>query len=240
MPIPADVTRVRLVFDLKRASAVADTAVMGFHVHRNHVTGNPTDWPADVNEIATKVYEKWVTNVIGVSHWTTGVALNRVEAYHLDATTGKTADKGVQPTDGGHSWSGTSNNAALPWEVACAVSIYGYTPGSFTLNARQKRGRFYLPPFQTGAMATGSGSGEFEVATMADVQRDMLAFLNDVHGMTVGGTVTPDSVSVGILSRIGGGAFYPATTVRTGFRPDSQRRRGKKLPESYQDGSIAA
>lgn len=242
MTIPADIVRARLVFDLKQGTTVADQAVMGFHLARIHATGNPTDWPNDTQDIASKIWQKWVSNVTAVSHWSSAVALSRVDAYHLD-TQGRTLDKGTQGVDGSHTaWAGTAGGSgSLPWETACAVSLYAYDPAHFDRQARHKRGRFYLPPFATSRMGNGAEEGRFDSSTIRDsIAPMMAAFINDVNGMFVGPTgpdLNQDVLAVGVLSQ-SANLFTQVTNVRVGHRPDSQRRRGRKLPESYETLSI--
>lgn len=237
-PIPADIVRVRLVFDLHQISTVADQAIMGFHLVRNHLPGNTTDWPANTQEIASKTWQKWTQRVTTTARWPTSVSLSRVDAYHLD-TAGKTLDKGTQGQDGSHSaWTGTSGNPSMPWEVACAVSMYGYQPGTFTPDAKSKRGRYYLPPFATTIMGNSAAEGLFDSSTIATVVAvEQAAFLNDVNLMTVGGGAVPDTVALVVLSRTKGVAT-PVQTMRVGHRPDRQSRRGRKLPELYSDVTI--
>lgn len=237
MPIPEDVVRARLVFSLLQGGAIADQAVMGIHLRRVRPFPTVTDWPANVNETATKLFEKWVSNVTTANYWSPQVRLEMTEAYHLNADTGKTLDKGVQVRDAQHAWVGTSGSPSLPWECATAVSLYGYAPGSFTQNARIKRGRFYLPPMSTQVMDGANGDGLYTSAVQTSLATVMAAFLNDVQGMTVGQGATPDYWNVGILSRTQN-AFTPIHTVRVGRRPDSQRRRGATLAESYVDRTI--
>jgi len=237
VPIPADVCRARLVFDLGTGGQ-ADEAVFGFHLHREHQAGNGTDWPDDVNEIAAGVRTRWENHTQAQNQWSSSVALRGVEVYHLDSATGHTLDKGLSGDDPASRWRGSSNNPSLPFEVATAVSLYAYTPGSFAQNARHRRGRFYLPPFQTGAMDSGANAGVYTVACQAAVSAQMSAFLNDIQGMHVGGgqgnPAGADSMSLVILSKPLN-AVFQVEAVRVGQRPDSQRRRARSQVEGYLD-----
>lgn len=240
MQIPQDVVRMRLVFDLGGTTGVVEEAVMGFHCIRSHFTGNTVDWPGDTQQAAEKLRDKWIANV-ATSRFPNEVKLNRAEAYHLN-TAGRTLDKGVAPTvnESGKLWNGSSGSAALPFEVACAVSLYGFAPGSFTQGAARKRGRFFLPPLSVSAMGSGAAAGRFSSTAMDGLNTDMGLFLNDIHRMVIGGDAgvgTSDNLSLGILSTTGG-IFTRAVNYRVGDVPDSQRRRRRQMAESYRTGVI--
>jgi hypothetical protein len=241
VPIPEDIVRCRLVFDLTQGAQVADQAVMGFHMKRSHTPGNTTNWDADVQEIAEKIVDKWATNMTNSGQWSRCVRLALGEVYHLDANTGRTAHKGMASGPLRGNWTGTSDAASLPFSVACAVSLYGYDPAGFAADAKTKRGRFYLPPFQINAMGDGTSSGLFTVGHMTSLQTAVQAFLNDVHNLEVGGGVAGsgnDNMRLGILSRTRG-TFTEVTHIRIGRAPDSQRRRDNALDETYTTAALS-
>lgn len=234
MPIPPDMVRCRLLFQLGTTGPV-DQAVFGFHMQRLHSGGNAVDWPANVQEISDKIADKWVANVTQKVQFSNDISLSATQAYHLDAATGLTLDKGQTAATGARAWRGTATSGSAPFAVATAVSLYGYTPGTFTQNARDKRGRFYLPPFRCDSMGTGLKAGLYDSALLASVRTGIYAFLEDIHGMSVGGVgggLQTDAMSLSILSKSKGTA-YPVIAARIGERPDQQRRRENKLPESY-------
>jgi hypothetical protein len=240
MPLPDDVVRVRLVFDLWRDTAPFDIAVMGFHMRRNHTSGVDTDWEANTQEIASKVWQKWATNVTAKGFWSTGVKLSRVDAYHLD-NNARTLHKGTQGQDATHvAWAGASGQPFGPWDVACAVSLYAYQPGTFDPLAKYKRGRFYLPPFNNNVYGTAANAGRFDRPSFAATLVPALsAFLNDVHDMSVGATdvVATDSMRLCVASQTRSLAS-DVVAMRLGMKPDSQSRRGAKLPEEFIDSAI--
>lgn len=240
--IPRDVVHARLVFDLNPTGSAPEQAVMGFHMQRLHEPGDPTGWQTDTQEIADKIADKWKTNLVSaVAMWANTIKLNRVEAYHLNSADGKTLHKGVTPATGARAWAGTSTTGSLPYEVSCAVSLYGYIPGTFDRDAKIKRGRFYLPPFQSGIMAGSTNDGLFEASNLTTVRTAIKAFLNDVHYLEVGNTpggLGDDAMLVGVLSRTRN-AFAPLQVMRMGRVPDSQRRRRRSQSEAYVDEAIA-
>lgn len=240
MPLPDDIVRVRLVFDLWRDTAPFDQAIMGFHLRRNHHAGVDTHWEDDTQEIASKVWQKWVSNVTFRGLWPTGVKLARVDAYHLD-NAARTLHKGTQGQDATHlPWVGASGQPFGPWDVACAVSLYAYQPGTFDPLAKYKRGRFYLPPFNNNVYGTGAWSGRFDGPTFsANLLPNMAAFINDVHDMSVGPTdvTQTDSVRVCVASQTRVLAS-DVVAVRLGMKPDSQARRGAKLPEEFATAAV--
>lgn len=242
-PIPEDVVRVRFVFSLGAGSAQADEAVMGFHLKRVHGAGNPTNWPDDIQNIAASVLHKWVTRVTDRSAWSSEVILNRVEAYHLEAATGHTLDKGMAAAVGAEVWRGAATTASLPFEVACAVSLYAYPPGGFDRFAKNKRGRFYLPPFATATMDdTANRMGSYRVTSLTAVSTALNAFLNDVQGMHVGPFSSApagfDTMDLVVLS-VPKVATFPVVAQRIGVKPDSQKRRARSGPEQYIESAIA-
>lgn len=109
---------------------------------------------------------------------------------------------------------GTASGFALPYEVACALTLQTDKRGP------SGRGRIYLPPFYTGVMAT---EGKFE-ATAPNVLAYMLgAFFEDVESAT--GHV-PIVVS---RRRI---VLNEVTSVNVGYVPDAQRRRRRSQDEA--------
>lgn len=237
--IPEDVVRCRLVFSLGTGRSQPEQAILGFHLHRAHSAGVPVDWPADTQTIAEKVRDKWITRV-GNSALFPGDTKGVVsEAYHLNAANGHALDKGASPFDSGHAWSGFGGDS-LPFETSCAVSLYGYTPGTFGVDQRTQRGRFYLPPFATTAMGTGNEAGLFSALKIGQVSDLMTAFLNDVQGMHVPdvGTGLYDPMNLVILSRTKG-AIHQVERIRVGHVPDSQRRRRRSQAETYVDTVLA-
>ena len=242
-PIPADCIHVSFVFDLYDGGQAIEQGVFGFHGQRKHTTGNPVDWEADIQELADKMHAKFLTGV-PQPLFSPAIIMNRVDCYHL-STANKTLDKGSRAFTPIGEWTGGAGTG-MPWECATVVSLYGYNPGSFRQNARNARGRFYLPPLRKDA--TDSSNGLLATATQADMVSWLGDWLNDVQGSEMGSAAgpggDPDYFDLGILStqrksQAGyDGAFTPATYFRVGRVIDVQRRRRKKQNESYQTAVI--
>lgn len=241
--IPADVIKVSYVFDLWDQGTPIETGVFGFHGRRFHRAGNTVDWEADVQALSVKLHDGFVANV-APSYFSSAIIMNRVDVYHL-STANKTLDKGSTPFTPVGEWTGGAGTG-MAWENALVVSLYGYTPGSFTQGARNQRGRFYLPPLRKDA--TGATDGRLALQTQTDMRSMLSTWLNGVQGTEIGPTnenpAGADYFDLGILSTqrktVAGyqGAFTPATTFRLGRVIDVQRRRRKKQDEAYINGTI--
>lgn len=238
MPIPENVCRVHLNWTL----GSDEIAVSTFHMQLQHGAGNDLDWSVAPNVLATKVAQKWATNMTSQAGlFGAAVALRDVSVYHLDATTEKTLDKGQFVLGGATTWAG-SGGACLPFEVAVAVSLYAYTPGTFVPNRASLRGRFYLPPIDASALGNGAQAGRLGPSSQSALASALGNFANDIHHTSadqsgdnpLGGE---DWWSLGVLSRKRG-EFHRVTTLRVGDVPDVQKRRRNKLAEGYQDRTI--
>lgn len=233
--IPADCMKVNFVFDLYDTGTPVDQGVFGFHGQRIHFNGNPTDWADDVQALAQSMHDKWMSGM-ATSRWSPAVVMNRVDVYHL-STANKVLDKGSVPFSPVDEWVGSAQQG-LPWESALVVSLYDYAPGGFAQNARNRRGRFYMPPLGVSQITTYSG------VLTTDAQTNLLsafsAWLNDVQGTHIG-TPAPtqenDYFNLGILSTVKS-EIYAANYVRLGRVIDVQRRRRKSQEERYTSSPI--
>ncbi len=230
LPIPEDIIRVQLTHKMNDGPEVVSNTL---HLRLNKDIGTPTDWPAHVQEIATKVRDKYISNgCLQQLHQST--IFMKATAYHLSAATGKTIDKadslvGAQ----GQGQAGGQGTKALPFDVACAVSLRTDVAGEFLADpdtgaspAKRSRGRIFVGTLSTDAMNANTGrfSPVFTQA-LADV---WTAFLNDVMGMTVGGGASPSTTDCIVLSRAAGTA-RKITKVVVNDLPDTQQRRSNRL-----------
>ena len=239
MPVPEDCIRVHLNFDMNGGEEIA---VATFALQQDHIEGAGSNWEEVTQRAAEKVSAKWKERMpVGVvTPWfASTVRLSNVTTYHLEAATGHTLHKGVAVE--ATPWKGTGG-PSLPFECSAAVSLYAYTPGSFVANRGRKRGRMYLPPLTTGAMAPdmqGVRPGVLAPGAVGPLADGLGAFFNDVNQMTVGedplgiGSVW----TLGVISRADV-AFYPVTHIRLGNVLDTQRRRRNKQNEVYTDRVI--
>lgn len=217
MTIPADCVRVMLRADL----GGVDVAVWGFHMQRVHHVGDTTDWPTDVNDIASAIAGFWAADM-DHTYFSAALTMQSCDVYHL-GTDGKTIDKGTAAFTGGDAWSGGAGTS-MPWEVAAAVSLLGYDPSGFTPQARNKRGRFFLGPF--GNNAVDDTTGAIGSSAHANLQTHLATFLGHVKSFELHdyGEAFRDSVQLGILSRRAS-IFTPVSHWYLDGKFDAQRRR---------------
>lgn len=232
--IPDDV--VRVMYTAKLGDTNSDVAVFGFHMRRNHISGNLVDWPTDVQTIAEKCRDKWNAHITQKQWWSSAVVMQTVEAYHL-STAGLSIDKGLAEFTGDDAWAGTGG-VSLPFEVSCCVTLYAYDPTAFAADRARKRGRLYLPPFATTQMFAATGMyGTTNTDGAQYIAHAMRSWLEDVDGLLLAGSLptVDDSMQLGVLSRTAG-EFHRVTHVGVDNLPDVQRRRQNKLvPSRYID-----
>lgn len=115
----------------------------------------------------------------------------------------------------------TSGGAALPYEVACVMSLGTGQRG------KSHRGRTYLGPMDLGVMdsTTPTSQGTFIPAVVNAVGA---AFWTHI---VAGLAATPQLQLV--VASIKNATVLPVTAVRVGAVPDSQRRRRRSQDEAY-------
>lgn len=156
-PIPPDIVRVSFVW-----KAAEEIAVNTLHVH---VSGPTNDWGEMTQRVANAaraaITAEWPT--LSACHGDIA-QVDRVDAYHLSAETGKTIDKRTAVVTPGV-LKGASGSV-LPFEVAAVVSLYGYDPAIYDPLGARKRGRIYLP------FISGSSLGQTGRFTRWQAARD--------------------------------------------------------------------
>lgn len=130
---------------------------------------------------------------------------------------GKTLRESVWLTD--TPWIGLDPGAALPWETALCVSVYTYPRGTFTDDAKRKRGRFYLPPMAASQLDF-SNSGYFANGSVSPMLDSLKSFMNKIGQDDLGVSV----LDAGVYSRADG-VVRTATQISLDAKFDSQRRR---------------
>lgn len=209
---PADLYYVRYNFLLLRGSGQEDICDMGLWM--KGVGGAEYD-DTELASIAVGAYNAWGANVVsGV--WATNVKLDSVTASNY-LPNGHTLHEQVYVP--GTKWVGTDTGAALPWETSLCVSLYTYPRGAFEPQARQKRGRFYLPPM-AAAMLDGSNSGFFRNDQFSGFLDTIVGFLGDAQQDQLGVAVG----ELAVFSRVAG-ASRKVIQVSADAKFDSQRRR---------------
>lgn len=245
LPVVPDAMKVTFRATLEHSSGPVEEAQFGFTGVRVHRTGNPTDWKADVQQLAEKVRDKWIERVTQKGFWSAAVRMATVRVDHLNAADGKTQDVGIAPFVGaGNEWYGSGADS-LPWETTMAVSLYGYGAGEFVLNKARKRGRMYLPPM--AILAASGYAGQMTQGNLNNLTANMVAFFNDVQGAEFDSgspEQEADYFDLRILSR---GtqlkpldpSSTPVTRIRLDSRIDSQRRRERQQPIlAFAEGAV--
>jgi hypothetical protein len=240
MPIPENCARVHLNFTL----APDEIAVTTFAMQLQHGAGNTLDWNTAVGVLAQKAGDKWRTSLDSQrAKFGPHVTLDSVTAYHLNADTGKTMDKGIYVP--ASKWQGQGAGGSMPNEVAAAVTLYAYPQGQFVADRARRRGRMFLPPMDATTVAGLNDPGR--QGRMSAGQRDQLAtalgaYFNDIHHMAADGSDSPlggqDWWSFGVLSRAGA-AFHRVEWIALGDVFDAQRRRRNAQGEVVKSVTIS-
>jgi hypothetical protein len=156
------------------------------------------------------------------------MTLHGAKARRVSAAGLTLAEQAAVPS--GTAWAGTDPNS-MPWEVAVAMSLYSYTPGTFIPHGRRRRGRCYLGPMGTSNIQ-GDGPGYIKTAVVTALLGEFKAFLHDGPGMGfVAGA--PNQLDLGVFSRMDS-HIYGLTDLRCNNKFDSQRRREKSLSQTWQ------
>lgn len=245
VPVPANTVYIRWNFVLSSGGAPVETASVGLHATRVHNSGNTVDWPADLQGWTDDHADIWATNYGGMKGITSSaVRLDNVEAYLIDAATGKATAKGMTLCTGDAAWAGTVTQG-LPFQCALVVSTYAYSPGGFAQDAREKRGRYYLPPFSDDAL---DGDGRLTSTQQNNVRVWSKAYLNAMQGSHIGAGLAPndpDYLDIRILSTRKDkaaravGVMTPINYLRVGRVIDTQRRRRRSLDEAYVSDTVS-
>jgi len=228
MAYPDEVARVSLLWSANQDDWPNELAVNTFWVYHRHYTGNGWDWSQAPQEIADDIAQKLVTHWSAISGTVgSGYQIHAVKCAKVDAA-GKDEYVGEHSVSGG-TLAGTGSSGVLPPEVACCLSLWGYSPGSFVTRPGTKRGRMYLPYIPQTAC---DSHGKVSTGYASDVLTGWGAFLNDVQGMHVG---TSQAANDADYTRVVVVSKASATWTQVGLLTvdnhfDSQRRRQHQAP----------
>lgn len=234
MPVTqvADIIRVTWSFSLSIAGVHTEIADFGICFQSNSLPVTDADWNACLEEFATLAYDRWEANV-AQSSYHTSIALDHVTVAH-ESTSGHVLHEQVYAINEDDSWVGSSSTGSLPWQTSMVVSLYAYARGTFVANARNKRGRIYLPPFTTTSLSN-SDSG-LMTDSYAQARRDEIGqMLTDINNHTWTHTAAFHPFP-GVNSRgpfkdpAKGPHFYAITELSCDNKLDTQRRRVNQLP----------
>lgn len=200
-------------FDLAQGSEKQDIAEFGLWFQYGPGGSAPQ---TDLDFLAQNGADAWQANVSGV-HYASNVSLRNVTAriFTADGKTLRLAEKAPATA-----WNGTASAPALPWETSLCISLYGYNPGSFASNARQKRGRYYLPPMASEILE-GGNSGFMQDALLEPI----LAEQNDFYGHLYAGAFPGTLVVIPVVYSRVAEDFTPVQYLVADAKIDSQRRR---------------
>ena len=140
MAFPTDMVYIRWEFSWADTEEIQDT---GLWCHLDTVAGNPLNWDAACNSIATTAVAAWKT-AMPTAVYAPSVTAVRSVVYHYDQPLKVVLNRGEAGFTGPTAWKGTAVND-LPPENTIVTSLYGYNPTQYTQNRGRKRGRMYNP-----------------------------------------------------------------------------------------------
>jgi hypothetical protein len=223
MPVPENVVRASIRWNLPQGEVAVNT----IHVWIDHGTGETLDFSGGATQaVADKVLSHF-TSAFGPikGRFSSGVSVSRVDAYHLQASTGHTLDKATAIPSSAPAVTGTNAGAMLPPQVSVVASLYGYHIGEYVINNKNRRGRIYLPGLGTDqADLFGRFVGSTAIANA------MKAFIDGVSGDHIdsflgfpGGDLVPIVLSRATATKA------PIQQIRVDDVFDTQRRRSNAL-----------
>jgi hypothetical protein len=238
MSLPTDLVHVVFGFDLG-STPPQEIAQMGFYLrYEDDVTGPPgIVWADATPTLANLMSQKFTTfweDVRGLFH--AEVSPSYVKTTHLDEN-GHALDVATAPLTANN---GTSGVKSLPYEVSCAVTLYGYDPGSFVPDSKRRRGRFYLPPMSTTTMGD---NGRYSAGAIDTLGSGVTDWLNDVQGTREVSIGAPNGTGYWRLvtvSSVGAGRWDQVFASSIGDVPDAQRRRRNHQVETRRFAAIAS
>lgn len=240
---PDELVQVALIHSMVNGP---EMAINTFHLRHHHEAGNTFDWATDLPLLATAIRDKYEA-ATHWAHYSTQYKFQQAKCSQI-GTDGKVTRTAIANSTVTGGKAGTNTNPALPYEVAAVVSIRTDTPGSVVSNprtgpnpSRQRRGRFYLSGLTSDIM-DATGNGLFDATAITNLGGQLLAFLNNVQGVHVGGLVPPntnyDWMNLGVASGVSG-EFYQADRIVIDRVPDAQRRRRNRQKQTGYTGTIA-
>lgn len=220
MVYPAGIALTQFRFSLQDSGTEDDIAEFGIH-WQTATAAPPADWDAWLAELAEAAYASWVAHALN-AQYRTNVVLSNVTARGYDTSLHTLAE---QIYSAGTLWHGTGTDTCMPWQVSYVVGLYGYAPGGFAVDSRNKRGRIYLPPMQASSI-DNPATAEIELETAT-------AYVAQIDGL-IGG-IQDSGLSPNAIPKVLSRTKQAVTTVgwlrgQTVF--DTQRRRMHQLPRA--------
>lgn len=229
MPLPPDSWRIAIEFTL---GGTQESGVFTLGAYREHNAANQTDNVSETQIIADKLALKFRARWPLInSVFSAEVRFTRLKVYSLgvDGRANAIGQAALSLADGSP-MVGTAGGNSLPYEVAVAVTTYGFDPAAFTPLPRRKRGRFYLPPPAASSMGVNGRLQDGVLLVIADWAQ---ALLQDFDGTSMSSNELPgaDEIRLAVLSKTGN-LRSRLHTVSVGNVPDVQRRRREDQREA--------
>lgn len=199
-----------------------EIAVNTFHVSPIGVNGDEVDYSnVDLAGLAEAIGVAW-SSELNSADFSNQLHLTVVKCYGILPATGHAGDEGSwAPTDDVHG----SATAALPPQVSCCVTTWGFDPTAFVPDRARRRGRMYLPGISANAV---DSSGLFTTNSAAQYRQHVVDLFNAVSAYVPQNSPQIDHYQASVFSKMAG-ALFPVQQVSTDTLPDIQRRRVNQL-----------
>jgi hypothetical protein len=224
---PDNLVKLDTVFTLGTSAGVQDSAEFGIWWALSWTPASSAAWDAALAELAQYSADQWST-LVANTLFSNAAGLLHCRAARCN-TTGHTVNEQIKTP--ATPWTGTPSAHSLPWATTLAVSLYAYEPGTFTSNARNKRGRIYLPPLNTDTMSD-TKSGEIALASAQSLRDQVKAWLSAIATHDLASSM--DRAEPGVLSTQRKlepgypGLFSPISWLAVDTKLDTQRRRERQ------------
>lgn len=232
----ADLIKLDYRFDLSAGGTVVEHADFGIWFKSATVPTFSTDWQNVLQEMASLAYERF-NHFVDPGNYHSSVALQQTRVTHTN-TDGTAQQIATGVAAGGDDFRGTASNGSLPWQDSLVISLYSYPRGTFVPNQRQKRGRFYLPPFDTGILQnadTGLIADDDAAQIAGELGLVLDALQTHTYTAFAGFSPVPGVNSRGPFKvPATPPAFYPLVQLSVDNKLDTQRLRTKNLPGNIQ------
>jgi len=215
--------RVSWLFDLQVSGEVQDHAQFDIHFFSDTI---PPTTPGKQDQLD-------VLAQAGADHWSSDVSHtpfshaaieNSVKAAWLDSSGHTIAESVKAPATG---WQGNNAYESLPWSSTLVVSLYAYQRGTFTTEARNKRGRIYLPPLNR-FLFSNTDSGQPGLGDCEDIRDHVGTMLSAMASTDLGSGAMAGPVIYSTVKDYYSNLSYLSVDNKV----DTQRRRERQQSSS--------
>jgi hypothetical protein len=234
--VPDNGIHITWEFGLSQGGSQTEVAEFSVNFRLYDLLGfvEPTTPPTDTQKqaivelLCVSAYQAWATHMLA-ANFPASLKLVQVRAAFNDTANHTTQEAISVP---GTLWVGTATQS-LPWQLAFCISNYAYTPGSFASDAKNRRGRCYLPPFGVGEL-TSHDDGQVASADVIGLLSFWDAMITAVTATDLSSSgLTGFQAKPGVLSPTKH-LFYPTLYWRADGIVDTQRRRRNREVGAYQ------